>query len=60
MALAQETGTFVFNGLRSTAIPGIAVTKMHCWENALQFDVEALASFVERLLEKPRQSSGGS
>jgi threonine aldolase len=50
MALARETGTFLFHGLGPTMVPGMAMTEVHCWENAMQFDVEQLGPFVERLL----------
>ena len=53
MTLAQEMGTFVFYSLGSTAVPGLATTELHCWENALAFDLRALAPFVERLLAAP-------
>jgi threonine aldolase len=50
LELAQETGTFLFYGLNSTMIPGIAMTETHCWENAMTFDLDALPSFLERML----------
>lgn len=50
MKLAQETGTFLFYNLRSSPVPGIAQTEIHCRENALAFDTSALPSFIERLL----------
>ena len=56
MELAQETGTFVFYGLGPTAVPGLAMTELHCWENALRFDMGMLGSFMEKLLAKPTQS----
>lgn len=49
-ALAQETGTFLFHGLYPTMVPGIAMTEIHCWENALAFDLSRLRPFLERLL----------
>jgi threonine aldolase len=50
LALAEETGTFLFTNLRPTMAPGIAMTEIHCWENALQFDLERLPAFLERLV----------
>ncbi len=50
LELAEETGTFLFFNLGTTMVPGIAVTEIHCWENAMKFDLEKLSSFLERLL----------
>ncbi|MEZ4865845.1 MAG: aminotransferase class I/II-fold pyridoxal phosphate-dependent enzyme [Caldilineaceae bacterium] len=50
LALAEETGTFLFNRLNSTNVPGVAVTEIHCWENSLRFRVEELEPFVQSLL----------
>ena len=50
LALAEETGTFLFYGLKPSEVPGVAVTEIHCWENAMRFDLAALRSFLERLL----------
>ncbi len=49
-ALAAETGTFLFHSLMPSAVPGIAVTEIHVWENAMTFDVSRLVPFVESLL----------
>jgi len=49
--LAQETGVFLFQRLNPSAIPGIATAEVHCWENALSFDVTQLEPFLARLLE---------
>jgi threonine aldolase len=51
LQLAQETGTFLFYGLGPTIVPGTALTELHCWENAMQFDLSKLRPFVKRLLE---------
>jgi threonine aldolase len=50
LELAQETGTFLFYGLGTTMVPGISVTEIHCWENAMMFDLDALPSFLQRLV----------
>ncbi len=50
LALAEETGTFLFYGLRPSEVPGVAMTEIHCWENSMRFDVEALRPFLERLV----------
>jgi threonine aldolase len=50
MRLATETGTFLFSNLRASPVPGIAQTELHCWENALAFDIDMLPPFIERLL----------
>jgi threonine aldolase len=50
LALAEESGTFVFYRLRPAEVPGIAITELHCWENALRFDLSLLEPFLERLL----------
>lgn len=50
LELAQETGTFLFAGLSATMVPGIAMTEIHCWENAMKFDLEKLPGFLEKLL----------
>ncbi len=52
LALAEETGTFVFYGLGPSSLPGVAVTEIHCWENSMRFDVNALPPFVAKLLDK--------
>jgi threonine aldolase len=52
LELAKETGTFVLFGLVPTMVPGIAMTEIHCWENAQKFDLEKLAPFLDRLLAK--------
>lgn len=49
LELAEETGTFLFYGLASTMVPGVSMTEIHCWENALRFDLEKLPAFLERL-----------
>jgi hypothetical protein len=49
LELAQKRD-FLFYGLyphRSS----VAMTELHCWENAMEFDLLALRTFVERLLE---------
>lgn len=51
LALAEETGTFLFFGLRETAVPHLAMTEIHCWENALAFDLAALDTFIPALLQ---------
>ncbi|MEZ4737088.1 MAG: beta-eliminating lyase-related protein [Caldilineaceae bacterium] len=50
LALAEETGTFLFHGINPTNIPGIAMTEIHCWENSMRFQLEELHPFVETLL----------
>ena len=50
LALAEETGTFLFYGLKPSEVPGVALTELHCWENAMQFDLAALRPFLDRLL----------
>jgi threonine aldolase len=52
MELAKETGTFLFYGLGPTIVPGIATTEIHCWENAMLFDVKGLRPFLEKLTER--------
>ena len=53
MHLARETGTFLFYHIAASPVPGIAQTELHCWENALAFDLDALPSFIEELLSTP-------
>lgn len=50
LEIAQETGTFLFYKLRPTGVPGLAMTEIHCWENAQRFDLDALRPFLERWL----------
>jgi threonine aldolase len=50
LALAAETGTFLFYRLQTAAIPGIAVAELRFEESSLSFDMEQLRPFVERLL----------
>ena len=50
LALAEETGTFLFYGLKPSEVPGVDVTELHCWENAMQFDRAALRPFLDQLL----------
>jgi len=49
-ALAKETGTFLFHRLGPSPIPGIAMTEMHMFGNAMRFDIARLSPFMERLL----------
>jgi threonine aldolase len=51
LELAQETGTFLFYNLGPTMVPAVAMTEIHCWENAMQFDLDRLPAFLERLLD---------
>jgi threonine aldolase len=48
--LAKEMGTFLFHGLQTAAIPGMATTEMRFEESSLGFDMGELRPFVERLL----------
>jgi len=48
--LARETGTFLFYRLGPSPIPGIAMTEMHMFGNAMRFDIARLSPFMERLL----------
>jgi len=50
MEVAEETGTFLFYNLNQTSVPGVGVTEIHCWENALKFDLDALRPFLEKWL----------
>ena len=50
MDLAEQTGTFLFYKLNPSPVPGLGMTEMHCWENALGFDLDALRPFLERWL----------
>jgi len=49
-ALAKETGTYLFHRLGPSPVPGIAMTEMHMFGNAMRFDIARLAPFMERLL----------
>ena len=51
MEVAKETGTFLFHRLNQTAVPGVGMTEIHCFENALRFDLGALRPFLEKWLE---------
>lgn len=50
-ALAAETGTWLFGGLRPGGTPGFCRTEVHCWENAEAFDLARLPDFLARLFE---------
>jgi len=50
LELAQDMGTFLFFSLKLGPIPGTAMTELHCWENAAQFDLQVLKPFLEQLL----------
>ena len=50
MNIAEETGTFLFHNLNQTAVPGLGVTEIHCFENALRFDLDSLRPFLEKWL----------
>ena len=50
LALAKETGTFLFHRLGPSPIPGIAMTEMHMFGNAMRFDMARLSPFMQRLL----------
>lgn len=49
-ALAGESGTFLFHNLLPSAVPGIAVTEIHIWGNAMTFDLDRLKPFIDSLL----------
>jgi threonine aldolase len=51
MDLARETGTFLFYSLSATDVPNLARAEVHCWENALRFDLSAIAPFVAKLVQ---------
>ncbi len=48
--LARETGTFLFHSFMPAPIPGFAMSEMHIWENALNFDLTKLGPFVNELV----------
>ena len=50
MEVAEETGTFLLFGLSPAAVPGLGVTEIHCWENALRFDLDSLRPFLKKWL----------
>jgi threonine aldolase len=50
MEVAEETGTFLFHKLNPAPVPGIGMTEIHCWENALRFDLDSLRPFLEKWL----------
>ena len=51
LTLAQETGTFLFFGLDPAPIPGFATTEIHCGENTLTFDTNAIGSYIVALTQ---------
>lgn len=51
LELAGETGTYVFPNLRPSPVPGIATGELHLWENAIAFDLDKLAPFLEQLFD---------
>jgi threonine aldolase len=50
MSIAEETGTFLFYGLGPTAVPGLGSTEIHCFENAMRFDLDSLRPFLKKWL----------
>jgi Beta-eliminating lyase len=50
MKLAEETGTFLFHKLNQSAVPGLGMTEIHCFENAMRFDLDSLRPFLEKWL----------
>lgn len=48
--VAEQTGTFLFHRLGPTTVPGLGMTEIHCWENALRFDLDALRPFLNTWL----------
>ena len=50
MEVAEETGTFLFYKLNPSPVPGLGMTEIHCWENALRFDLDSLRPFLEKWL----------
>jgi threonine aldolase len=48
--IARDSGTYLFGRLSASAVPGFATTEMHMFGNAMQFDLDTLAPFMERLL----------
>lgn len=49
-ALAAETGTFLFGGLRPAPMRGFCRTELHCFENAMAFDLSRLPAFLDTWL----------
>jgi len=47
--VASDTGSFVFGGFRTTALPGVSMAEVHCWENAMAFDLNGLLPFLETM-----------
>ena len=50
LELAEQTGTWLWGGLTPSAIPGIATTELHIWENGMAFDLDKLEPFLAQLL----------
>jgi threonine aldolase len=48
--LALESETFLINSLTPSAVPGVAMTELHLWENSMDFDIDLLAPFIKRWL----------
>jgi hypothetical protein len=49
--LSKRDSSFVFFPFRPTAIPGLAMNELHCFGNALGFELPRLEPFVAELLE---------
>jgi hypothetical protein len=52
--VASDTGSFVFGGFRTTALPGVAMAEVHCWENAMAFETDGLQAFLETLIDRAK------
>ena len=50
MDVAEETGTFLFHKLNPSPVPGVGMTEIHCWENAMRFDLDVLRPFLKKWL----------
>ncbi len=40
----------VCGGLRAIEVPDVGLAEIHCFENALRFDLDTLRAYLERVL----------
>lgn len=52
LALAEKTGTYLFNSINPTMVPGISMAEVHCWENSLDFKLVGLPPFLHDLFSR--------
>jgi hypothetical protein len=48
--MVMGLGVFYTGDVVCAIVPGFGMTEIHCWENAMRFDLASLRPFVEKWL----------